>query len=309
MSENNNQPKKKSGRASIATMDYGIGAGLGGGSSFGTGKAARNLLSGPLSNSEAKIVELNLIDSNPNQPRTYFDQIKLEELAADIKERGILQPPVIREVGGGRYEIVAGERRCRAARMAGLTEIPVIIKEFKNEQEIRLASLAENLQRDDLDIEDEARFLTILQKEMNLSMRKIAEVIHRSHLYVYRRLEIADEPELLELYRSGQAGIETLGKIAKIPKIDKIARDRAISALKLDKLDPKKEKTLNEGPDQWEETAAPVTLRNTLKPIGRVCLALPKLDVQRLSEKELQELGDAIAGLEDVIADFKRKFE
>src|SRR5690349_22468649 len=104
-------------------MDYGIGAGLGGGSSFGTGKAARNLLSGPLANTEAKIMALDLIDSNPNQPRTYFDQTKLEELAADIKERGVLQSPVVREIGNGRYEIVAGERRCRAARMAGLTEI------------------------------------------------------------------------------------------------------------------------------------------------------------------------------------------
>src|SRR5690349_9308352 len=126
-------------------MNYGMGGSLNVGG-FGTGQAARSLISGPLANTEAKIVQLNLIESNPNQPRTYFDKEKLEELAADIKERGILQPPVVREKEEGRYEIVAGERRCRAAKMAGLTEIPVIIKEFENEQQIKLASLAENLQ-------------------------------------------------------------------------------------------------------------------------------------------------------------------
>lgn len=300
MSDNNQPARKKGGKAAIASMNYGMGGSLNVGG-FGTGQAARSLISGPLANTEAKIVQLNLIESNPNQPRTYFDKEKLEELAADIKERGILQPPVVREKEEGRYEIVAGERRCRAAKMAGLTEIPVIIKEFDNEQQIKLASLAENLQRDDLDIEDEIRFLNILAKELDISLRDIGKYIHRSHLYVYRRLKVGEVPELIEFYRNGQIGMEALVKIAEIK--DENERARAIMALRA--------KNLSENQASNKEAAIPdeqnVTARNTLKPIAKLSQVLSNLEVTKLKKDEKQQLADAIQDLEGVIAEVKRK--
>ncbi|MEI6043983.1 MAG: ParB/RepB/Spo0J family partition protein [Chloroflexota bacterium] len=307
MSDNNSNIKKKGTRASIAGMDYGINAGLNNGGGFGMGQAARSLISGPLANTEAKIIALDLIDSNPKQPRLHFDQEKLKELAADIKERGILQPPIVRETSEGRYEIVAGERRCRAARLAGLMDVPVIIKEFKSEQEAKLVSLAENLQRDDLDLEDEARFLSILQKEMKMSLREIAEVIHRSHLYVYRRLKIAAEPELLELYRNGLAGIETLLKIAEIPKEDELERAKAIKNLKSEKMTDKP--PAKEAVPKPEEPKVTVTARNTINPINRLGFALSKLSVDKLKAEEKQQLIGAISELEAVIAELRRKIE
>jgi ParB family chromosome partitioning protein len=304
----NNTSKKKSGRASIAAMDYGLGSGLGATTSFGTSKTARNLLSGPLANTEAKIVQLDLITSNPDQPRTYFDQDKLEELSADIKERGILQPPIVREIAEGRYEIVAGERRCRAAKMAGLTEIPVIIKEFENEQAVKLASLAENLQRDDLDIEDEVRFLNILKKEMNLSLRKIAEKIHRSHLYVYRRTKIAEHPELIELYRNGHAGVEELLKVATLE--DEEQRTKAIRALKSRGNEkPKPEQVATDNTDKIVEDDMPVTLRNRLKPLYRASNALGEFRPDNLPKKDREALSEALAELEEAITSLKQRFE
>ncbi len=296
MSEDNNTPKKKSARASIASMDY---AGLSSGNSnFGMGKAARSLVSGPLSNPEAKIIELELIDSNPNQPRTHFDKARLEELAADIKERGILQPPVVRDMKNGRFQIVAGERRCRAARIAGLTEIPVIVREFENEQKVKLASLAENLQRDDLDIEDEIRFLKILQDEMKLTLRQIAEVIHRSHLYVYRRLDIANQPELIQLYREGRAGIEILGKIAKIENASE--REKAINALTA-------QVEFGNKPISKEEANLSVTERNKITPVYNFTRSLSNLKIDRLKAEEKQELNTALKELETLIATLKKE--
>ena len=308
---NNSNNKKKGARASIAAMDYGFGSVTNANNSFGTGKAARSLVSGPLANSEAKIVELNLIDSNPDQPRLHFDKVKLQELADDIKDRGILQPPIIRPTNKGRYEIVAGERRCRAARMVGLIEIPVIIKEFKSEQEARLVSLAENLQRDDLDIEDEARFLSILQKEMKLSLRQIAEVIHRSHLYVHRRLKIAEEPDLMELYRKGYAGIETLGRIADIPKDHQEERAKAIEALKSDKNKIEEKEAEASGSDfsRRKEPTFSVTAHNSVKPIYRLGLALSNIRLEGLLEEEKQTLVGAISELESVLTEVRRKLQ
>src|SRR5438309_1949828 len=101
------------------------------------------------------LVVIEEIESNPFQVRQVFDEEALEELAADIKERGILEPLIVRQrKEDGFYEIIAGERRYRAAQIAGLTEVPVIVREM-SEKDARFAMLAENLQRQDLDPHDE----------------------------------------------------------------------------------------------------------------------------------------------------------
>jgi ParB/RepB/Spo0J family partition protein len=138
-------------------------------------------------NEEAFIVPLSSLEPNPDQPRQLRDEERDQELAEDIKARGILQPIVVRPMKNGRYQIVAGERRYRASGLAGLTEVPVIVKEYNDEQ-ARYASMVENLQRQDLDPLDEGRFYDILNIQENIGVRAIAEYIHRSTTYVQDRL-------------------------------------------------------------------------------------------------------------------------
>jgi ParB family chromosome partitioning protein len=91
-------------------------------------------------------VDINSVLPNSKQPRTYFDELSLQELAASIKEVGVMQPPVVRDIGGGRYELIMGERRLRAAKLAGLKTIPVILRASADNEMLREA-LLENIHR------------------------------------------------------------------------------------------------------------------------------------------------------------------
>lgn len=136
----------------------------------------------------ALMVPIESLLPNFFQVRQSFDEAALTELAADIKERGILEPLIVREVEeGDQYEIIAGERRYKAAQAAGLSHVPVIVREM-NDREARFATLAENLQRQDLDPKDEQRYFQLLQAEYELSLRDIARLINKSAMYVQRRL-------------------------------------------------------------------------------------------------------------------------
>ena len=138
-------------------------------------------------NEEAFIVPLTSLEANAAQPRQLHDEDRDRELAEDIEARGILQPILVRPLKSGLYQIVAGERRFRAARLAGLQDVPVVIKDYNDEQ-ARYASMVENLQRQDLDPLDEGRFYDLLNVQENISVRDIASYIHRSHSYVQDRL-------------------------------------------------------------------------------------------------------------------------
>jgi ParB/RepB/Spo0J family partition protein len=148
---------------------------------------------------EARLLPVERVEPNPEQPRKRTNPEKDAELTADIGERGILQPIIVRphpSGEAGQFQIIAGERRWRAAREAGLEEVPVIIKEV-DDQEAQLVSLVENLQRLDLEQEDEAEFFRKLSNDYNLSNRQIARMINRSHGYVNERLRQGPpEPEI-----------------------------------------------------------------------------------------------------------------
>ena len=107
-------------------------------------------------------IEINLISPNPKQPRTVFDEDQLNELAASIKEVGLLQPPVVRSIGNGKYQLIMGERRYRAAKLAGLKSIPVIIRQTPDDQLLREA-LVENIHRSQLNpLEEGAAYQQLL---------------------------------------------------------------------------------------------------------------------------------------------------
>jgi len=136
----------------------------------------------------AIILPLSQLVPNFQQIRQYFDEVALDELTEDIKNNGILEPLLVREAEAGIYEIIAGERRYRAANKAGLTEVPVIVREMGN-KEARLAMLSENLQRQDLDPRDEQRFFQALQNEYNYSISDLAKMVNKSRDYVRDRLD------------------------------------------------------------------------------------------------------------------------
>lgn len=138
-------------------------------------------------NEEAFIIPLEKLEPNPDQPRRARNEERDRELAADIEARGVLQPILVRSSKNGKYEIIAGERRFQGAMMAGLKEVPVILKDYDDEQ-ARYVSMVENLQRQDLDPLDEGRYYDILNIQENISVRDIAGFIHRSPNYVQERL-------------------------------------------------------------------------------------------------------------------------
>lgn len=139
-------------------------------------------------------IRLDLIFANPNQPRRFFDPAALEELAASIRERGVLEPIVVRPKDG-RYEIVAGERRFRAGKLAGLEEIPVVIRELSDEEAMTDA-LLENFQREDLTVIEKARAVQKLLDVM--SADQAARSLGCSTSTLRRYLDLLDLPEVVQ---------------------------------------------------------------------------------------------------------------
>lgn len=144
---------------------------------------------------------VSALSPNPDQPRTHFSREGLEELAASIKEHGVLQPLSVRRANGG-YELVSGERRLRAARMAGLTEVPCIVVSVDSEGSSLLA-LVENLQRRDLDFVEEATALAKLIQLYHLSQEEAAKRIGKSQSAVANKLRLLRlAPDALALLRT-----------------------------------------------------------------------------------------------------------
>ena len=160
----------------------------------------------PVFESEHAAVEtlpLREIEPDPDQPRKTFEQETLSELAASIAEHGLLQPIAVRPRPMGGYSIVAGERRWRASRMAGLTEVPVVIKDVSDEQAMELA-LVENLQREDLDPVEEAAGIRELMTRCDLTQEQAARKLGKSRSALANSLRLLNLPEtVLELLKSG----------------------------------------------------------------------------------------------------------
>jgi ParB family chromosome partitioning protein len=166
----------------------------------------------------ARALPLALIAVNPAQPRQVFDAEALDELAASIRQHGVLQPIVVRPHGDG-YQVVAGERRRRAAELAGLTEIPAIVRELDDTQAAVLTAL-ENLQREDLDIEDEARQYEGLIALTGWSGRELARHLGKQRDYVNRRLALMQRPYLFEQIRAGDLTVkQALAHIAAVAQL------------------------------------------------------------------------------------------
>jgi ParB family chromosome partitioning protein len=138
-------------------------------------------------------VAINSISPNPRQPRTHFDPIALEELIASIKEIGILQPPVVRQTTPGKYELIMGERRFRAAKAAGLKTIPVIIRQTPDNELLREA-LIENIHRSQLNALEEAAAYSQLLTDFNCTHEELAQKLGRSRPLISNTIRLMNLP-------------------------------------------------------------------------------------------------------------------
>ena len=159
------------------------------------------------------------IKPNKDQPRKTFDQTQLDELADSIKQNGILQPILVRKKGSS-YEIVAGERRYQAAKLAGLEEVPVVIREISDEDVFKLA-LIENLQRSDLTPIEEARGYRQLLDEKDLTQEELAKILSKSRSAITNTLRLMDLPaEVQDLLEAGRLTAGHARAILAVPTED-----------------------------------------------------------------------------------------
>jgi ParB family chromosome partitioning protein len=142
-------------------------------------------------------IDIDLISPNPKQPRTVFDEIALKELMVSIKEIGILQPPVVREVSGGRYELIMGERRYRAAKAVGLKTIPVIIRQTPDNELLREA-LIENIHRSQLNPLEEGAAYAQLLSDFNCTHEELATKLGRSRPHLSNTMRLLTLPQAVQ---------------------------------------------------------------------------------------------------------------
>jgi ParB family chromosome partitioning protein len=170
-------------------------------------------------------VPVGRVDPNPNQPRLAMDKAGLDDLTASVREHGVLQPILVRPQPDGRYQLIAGERRWRAATAAGLETIPALIEEIDDETALEIAVI-ENLQREDLSPLDEAMIYDKMIREHGYSIRKLAQKLGKDKGYLENRLRLADAP----------------AEIRELVSVRKDTLSHAYELLKIE--DPKKRKHL-----------------------------------------------------------------
>ncbi len=186
-----------------------------------------------------RIVPVDHIEPNPEQPRMVFEQDALNELSASIREHGVLQPILVRPLGPNTYQIVAGERRWRASRLAGLESIPALIEDIDDDTALEIA-IIENLQREDLTPLDEAAMYDRMVHEHGYSIRKLADKLGKDKGYLENRLRLADAPpeirELVSLRKDSLSHAYELMKVEDPKKRRRLAEQVARGELTLIKL-------------------------------------------------------------------------
>ena len=194
-------------------MAKGLGRGLA--ALFGDAEGAFDSASGASGTIE---VPLKDISPNPNQPRKAFDEGSLRDLASSIREHGVISPIVVNRQPDGGYMIIAGERRYRAAQMAGLTTVPVIVREY-SEREIQEISLIENLQREDLNPIEAAYGMKRLMEEYSLTQEVLAERLGKSRPAIANTLRLLTlAEEVIEMVREGKLSAGHARTLVPVPK-------------------------------------------------------------------------------------------
>ena len=182
----------------------------------------------PQVSEDFKEIDLDLIEPNNLQPRTRFDDAQLDELAQSIKANGIVQPILVRRIGGEKYQLVAGERRWRAAQLAGLQKVPAVIREVPDDRMLELA-LIENIQRQELNAIEEAHAYKRLIDTLGLTQETVAQRVGRDRTFVTNYLRLLRLPE----------------DIQQLVEENKISMGHARALLGIDDVDKQRELALN----------------------------------------------------------------
>lgn len=202
----------------------------------------------------AEDMRLDLITANPNQPRKNFDEQALKELSDSIKKHGVIMPIVVNDNGDGTYMIIAGERRFRASKLAGMETIPVVIRNY-SDREIKEISLIENLQREDLNPIEAASAMKQLMNEYKLTQDELAERIGKSRPAVANTLRLLNLcPEVIELVSEGKLSAGHARAIVPMAAEDQLAfaRDTVKNQYSVRELE-KKVRAFNIPPEVLEE--------------------------------------------------------
>jgi ParB family chromosome partitioning protein len=208
-----------------------------------------------------RMVPVEHITPNPEQPRLVFDETSLEELAASIREHGVLQPILVRPLDNGGYQLIAGERRWRASRAAGHATIPALVEEIDDDTALEI-SIIENLQREDLSPLDEASMYDRMVRDHGYSVRKLAQKLGKDKGYLENRLRLADAPpevrELVSLRKDTLSHAYELLKVDDPRKRKRLAAQVARGELTLiklrDKIEGRRTRRSTEPEAELEET-------------------------------------------------------
>jgi ParB family transcriptional regulator, chromosome partitioning protein len=227
-------------------------------------------------------IPVDRIEANPNQPRMVFDEQALHELAASIREHGVLQPILVRPLGENRYQLIAGERRWRGSREAGHATIPALVEDIDDDTALEIA-IIENLQREDLNPLEEATMYDRMIREHGYSIRKLAEKLGKDKGYLENRLRLADAPE----------------EIRELVSLRKDTLSHAYELLKVD--DPKKRRKLATQVAAGELSL--VKLRERIE--GRRARVLPEAFVDTNGSARADDEGATIGEGEDLPDDWQ----
>lgn len=239
-------------------------------------------------------IPLEEILPNPDQPRQYFDPGSMEELTESVRERGVLQPVLVRRGEGGEMILVAGERRLRAARMAGLERIPAIVT-YGNEAEI---ALIENLQREDLKPVEEAEALWRMIKEHGYTHERLAKVIGKARTTVTETLSLVRLPEEIkeECRRADSYPRRLLVEIAKLSSPEEMLR--LFRRVKEKSLKSEKVRDITRGREKSGGGAA--RLAGQIRTLAQ---RLERLRLNRMGEEDKAEILTALRKLKGVVED------
>lgn len=235
---------------------------------------------------------LTTIEVNPFQPRSHFDQTALHELADSIKELGVVQPITVRKLGYDKYQLISGERRFRASKIAGLTKIPAYVR-IANDQEMLEMALVENIQRQDLDAIEIALSYKLLQDECKLTQEKLSERVGK------KRSTVSNYLRLLNLNPIVQAGIRdkmiSMGHARTLVAIeDEEAQLELYKAILTDHLSVRQTEALTKGAKSAVKTAKPKA-SSTKPPLPFSVQQLTKdfeAKIKRKTEVKLQKNGN-----------------
>lgn len=209
-----------------------------------------------------KVIPVERIESNPEQPRLAFDEATLQELAASIREHGVLQPILVRPIGENHFQLIAGERRWRASKLAGMASIPALVEDIDDSTALEI-SIIENLQREDISPLDEASMYDRMIKEHGYSIRRLADKLGKDKGYLENRLRLADAPpevrELVSLRKDTLSHAYEIMKVADPKKRRRLADAVARNELSLVKLRERIEgRTARQQEDGGDLTASAV---------------------------------------------------